>query len=343
MALATALAELAGEAVRNAKLLRRLRSLSESDSLTGLANHRKLHEVLAHEQARAERYGSHFSLVMLDIDEFKLLNDTHGHPAGDTVLRRVGTLLSEQTRAADVVGRYGGDEFLLVLPETSAEEAGRLAEKLRAALREAALRHGRGRTDPDPRQLRHRRLSRRRARRQRADRPRRRQPLRLQAPRRRRRHRQRGGAVPARRRGRHLRSLRVAGDRRRQQGPLHAPPQRGGHGVRAGDLAGSWASPRRASGSCASPLCSTTSARSASPTASCASRAVSRRRSTRSSRGTPCSARRSSPPSPTSRRSAPPSPHTTSATTAAATRTAWPGRRSPCSAASWPWPTPTRR
>ena len=80
MALAIALAELAGEAVRNAKLLRRLRSLSESDSLTGLANHRKLHEVLAHEQARAERYGSHFSLVMLDIDEFKLLNDTHGHP-----------------------------------------------------------------------------------------------------------------------------------------------------------------------------------------------------------------------------------------------------------------------
>ncbi len=136
MALAVSLAELAGEAVRNAKLLRRLRSLSESDSLTGLANHRKLHEVLAHEQARAERYGSHFSLVMLDIDEFKLLNDTHGHPAGDAVLRRVGALLSEQTRAADVVGRYGGDEFLLVLPETSADEAGALAEKLRAALRD---------------------------------------------------------------------------------------------------------------------------------------------------------------------------------------------------------------
>ncbi len=136
MALATALAELAGEAVRNARLLRRLRSLSESDSLTGLANHRKLHDVLAREQARAERYGSHFSLVMLDIDEFKLLNDTHGHPAGDSVLRRVGKLLSERTRAADVVGRYGGDEFLLVLPETSADEAGRLAEKLRAALGE---------------------------------------------------------------------------------------------------------------------------------------------------------------------------------------------------------------
>jgi diguanylate cyclase (GGDEF)-like protein len=134
MALATSLAELAGEAVRGAKLLRRLRSLSESDPLTGLANHRKLYEFLAHEQARAERYGSHFSLVMLDIDEFKLLNDTHGHPAGDAILRQVGTLLTEQTRAADVVGRYGGDEFLLVLPETTAAEAGLFAEKLRAAL-----------------------------------------------------------------------------------------------------------------------------------------------------------------------------------------------------------------
>ena len=136
LALATSLAELAGEAVGSAKLLRRLRSLSESDSLTGLANHRKLYEFLAQEQARAERYGSHFSLVMLDIDEFKLLNDTHGHPAGDAVLRQVGRLLSEQTRAADIVGRYGGDEFLLVLPETTAAEAGRLAEKLRGTLAE---------------------------------------------------------------------------------------------------------------------------------------------------------------------------------------------------------------
>jgi diguanylate cyclase (GGDEF)-like protein/putative nucleotidyltransferase with HDIG domain len=136
MTLASSLAGLAGEAVRSAKLLRRLRSLSESDSLTGLANHRKLHEFLALEQARAERYGSRFSLVMLDLDDFKLLNDTYGHPAGDAVLRQVATLLAERTRAADVVSRYGGDEFLLVLPETSAAEAGALAENLRVALAE---------------------------------------------------------------------------------------------------------------------------------------------------------------------------------------------------------------
>jgi diguanylate cyclase (GGDEF)-like protein/putative nucleotidyltransferase with HDIG domain len=136
LALASSLAELAGEAVRGAKLLRRLRRLSETDSLTGLANHRKIHEFLALVQARAERYGSHFSLAMLDIDNFKLLNDTHGHPAGDVVLRQVAALLTEQTRAADIVGRYGGDEFLLILPEAGPLEAAALAEKLRAALAE---------------------------------------------------------------------------------------------------------------------------------------------------------------------------------------------------------------
>ena len=134
LTLATSLAELAGEAVRSAKLLRRLQHLSETDSLTGLANHRKIHEFLALEQARAERYGSRFSLAMLDLDDFKLLNDTYGHPAGDVVLRQVAGLLKEQTRASDIVGRYGGDEFLLVLPETTAVEARVLAEKLRAAI-----------------------------------------------------------------------------------------------------------------------------------------------------------------------------------------------------------------
>ena len=73
---------------------------------------------------------------MLDLDEFKLLNDTHGHPAGDAVLRQVAALLVERTRATDIVGRYGGDEFLLVMPETVAAEAGALAESLRAALAE---------------------------------------------------------------------------------------------------------------------------------------------------------------------------------------------------------------
>jgi diguanylate cyclase (GGDEF)-like protein/putative nucleotidyltransferase with HDIG domain len=138
IALATALGELAGEAVRSAKLLRRLRRLSETDSLTGLANHRMIHKFLDKEQARAERYGTHFSLAMLDIDGFKLLNDTYGHPTGDVVLRQVASLLREQTRASDIVGRYGGDEYLLILPQTASAEAGALAEKLRSALVETA-------------------------------------------------------------------------------------------------------------------------------------------------------------------------------------------------------------
>jgi diguanylate cyclase (GGDEF)-like protein/putative nucleotidyltransferase with HDIG domain len=137
LALASSMAELAGEAVRSAKLLRRLRSLSETDALTGLANRRKIHEFLAPVQAQAERYHTRFGLVMLDIDGFKALNDTHGHPIGDLVLRHVATILREQTRAADIVSRYGGDEFLLVLPETTKEDAIALAEKLRGAAAEA--------------------------------------------------------------------------------------------------------------------------------------------------------------------------------------------------------------
>jgi diguanylate cyclase (GGDEF)-like protein/putative nucleotidyltransferase with HDIG domain len=136
LALASSMAELAGEAVRGAQLLRRLRSLSETDALTGLANRRKIHEFLVPVQAQAERYRTVFSLVMLDIDGFKLLNDNFGHPTGDLVLRHMAALLKERTRASDIVGRYGGDEFLLILPETSAHDAVALAEKLRVALAE---------------------------------------------------------------------------------------------------------------------------------------------------------------------------------------------------------------
>ncbi len=137
LALASSMAELAGEAVRGAKLLRRLRSLSETDSLTGLANRRKIHEFLVPVLARADRYRTPFSLAMLDIDGFKLLNDAYGHPTGDLVLRHMARLLKEQTRASDIVGRYGGDEFLLILPETGPVEAATLAEKLRDALDES--------------------------------------------------------------------------------------------------------------------------------------------------------------------------------------------------------------
>ena len=137
LAVASALAGLAGEAVAGARLLRRLGRLSEADSMRGLANHRELHESLALEQARAEDHGSHFSAVMLGLDGLKSLNDTYGHSAGDDVLRVVASMLSERTGADDVVGRWAGDRFLLILAETTAAQAGVFAEELCAALAEA--------------------------------------------------------------------------------------------------------------------------------------------------------------------------------------------------------------
>jgi diguanylate cyclase (GGDEF)-like protein len=134
--LADGLADLAGEAVRRARLVRTLQRLSGTDSLTGLANHRQIHELLTREQARAERHGLGFSLVMLDVDGFKLLNDTYGHPLGDTALRHIATILQNNARTSDVVGRYGGDEFVLILPETKPDEAYQVIEKMRAAIAE---------------------------------------------------------------------------------------------------------------------------------------------------------------------------------------------------------------
>lgn len=122
--------------MRRARLVRSLQRLSGTDSLTGLANHRQIHELLAREQARIERHGSGFGLVMLDIDGFKLLNDTYGHPCGDSALRHVAAILQANARASDVVGRYGGDEFVLILSQTTPAEATFVVEKMRAAIAE---------------------------------------------------------------------------------------------------------------------------------------------------------------------------------------------------------------
>jgi diguanylate cyclase (GGDEF)-like protein len=138
LAAANALAGLAGEAVAGARLLRRLGRLSEADAMTGLASHRELHESLALEQARAEHKRSHFSAVMLGLDGLKSLNDAYGHSAGDEVLRRVAAMLSERTGDDDVVGRWAGDEFLVILAETTAVQAALFAEELCAALAETS-------------------------------------------------------------------------------------------------------------------------------------------------------------------------------------------------------------
>ncbi|HEX8776213.1 MAG TPA: diguanylate cyclase [Pyrinomonadaceae bacterium] len=104
-----------------------------TDQLTGLLNRYGLQRVLAHEYAEARRYSRPLSCLMTDLDNFKLINDTFGHAAGDAVLKQVSSILTQVVRGSDMVSRYGGDEFLVLLPETDIEGAEALAEKVRAA------------------------------------------------------------------------------------------------------------------------------------------------------------------------------------------------------------------
>lgn len=109
----------------------RARDLSRTDELTGLANRRAFLEQGASALDQALRYGRSLTLVMFDIDHFKRINDTHGHQAGDAVLRAVAERVRRAARAADISGRLGGEEFALLLPETAAPAAVNLAERLR--------------------------------------------------------------------------------------------------------------------------------------------------------------------------------------------------------------------
>lgn len=112
-------------------------ALSEAaviDTLTGLMNRRGFDRRLAEEVSRANRYEMPLSLLMLDLDNLKVINDQHGHAAGDSLLRSVGVLLSSELRTADIAARYGGDEFALILPSTTKTDAWAVAEKVRLAL-----------------------------------------------------------------------------------------------------------------------------------------------------------------------------------------------------------------
>lgn len=114
-----------------------LQALATTDGLTGLKNHRTFKERLTEEFERATRYHLPLSLMLLDVDHFKSFNDTHGHPAGDEVLRRVAKLLTESTRSTDFVARYGGEEFAVLLPFTHQAAALALADRTRAAIQNA--------------------------------------------------------------------------------------------------------------------------------------------------------------------------------------------------------------
>jgi diguanylate cyclase (GGDEF)-like protein len=108
---------------------------SATDSLTGLPNRRQLHARIVDEMLRAQRYETPLALLLIDLDELKAINDRYGHEAGDAALCRVGQALRESCRATDLPGRYGGDEFVVLAPLTSAEQAMALAQRLRETLR----------------------------------------------------------------------------------------------------------------------------------------------------------------------------------------------------------------
>ncbi len=116
------------------ELNRRLFDLSIKDDLTDVYNRRYFYEKLEEEIKRSERYKTVLSLIMVDIDYFKHYNDTHGHQAGDSVLRDVALLLRNNVREQDLVARYGGEEFAIILPETGKQVAGKLAERIRGCL-----------------------------------------------------------------------------------------------------------------------------------------------------------------------------------------------------------------
>ncbi len=116
-----------------------LKEFAEKDEITGISNRRYAIELSRKEVERARRYGTALSLVMLDLDDFKELNDRYGHLAGDRVLAEVARILSSNSRRTDVLGRYGGDEFMALLPEIGRDQALHYAERMRAKVEEFSL------------------------------------------------------------------------------------------------------------------------------------------------------------------------------------------------------------
>lgn len=126
---------LQGEAaLKNLVLFEQVKMLAIRDGLTGLYNYRHFWEMLAREIEVSRRYSHPLSLLFLDIDDFKTINDTLGHPQGDEVLKTLAAYLQNSARHADVVYRYGGEEFVVILPQTSLEQAGEVAERLRRGI-----------------------------------------------------------------------------------------------------------------------------------------------------------------------------------------------------------------
>src|SRR5215203_1220402 len=139
--LAGTLSFAAAIALKNSELVEQLHNAATTDELTGLFNRRALEERLASEISRSLRHQLHTSVLLLDLDRFKVVNDTMGHAAGDRLLVQVGHELRKQCRALDVVGRLGGDEFLVILPMTKPVEARVFVARVQTSLREVEKTH----------------------------------------------------------------------------------------------------------------------------------------------------------------------------------------------------------
>jgi diguanylate cyclase (GGDEF)-like protein len=131
-----------GLALRNALAFKEVKLRADRDGLTKLYNRRSFDERLVYEIKRRSRYHHDLSLLMVDLDHFKSVNDTYGHKAGDLVLRKVGEILSTVFRTTDLAARYGGEEFVVLLPHTSEEAAWKLAERVRTAIENCAFDFG---------------------------------------------------------------------------------------------------------------------------------------------------------------------------------------------------------
>jgi len=135
---------LIGPTVMGTRMIRRDRALqeevtrlSQEDHLTGLLNRRRTTQLLDDEVRRALRYDSTFAIILMDVDDFKAINDRFGHQAGDTVLKKIADVIQKGVRATDIIGRWGGEEFLILSPETDVAGGISLAEKMRTLLEAA--------------------------------------------------------------------------------------------------------------------------------------------------------------------------------------------------------------
>ncbi len=130
----TSIGNYLGLRIEKAGLYEKVQELATRDGLTGLYNYREFHHRLEHEFLRAKRYTKTLSLLMTDIDNFKLFNDTYGHMSGDEALRTIGRLIRNLVRNVDIPARYGGEEFTVILPDTPLKQAELVAERLRSSV-----------------------------------------------------------------------------------------------------------------------------------------------------------------------------------------------------------------